>query len=250
METKLYTRHLMVAGVLVTGMLLAAMTTRGRLDPAMPVRHRLPTTVGPYTSTEILYCQSESCAHSFMRDPTTDVAACPECMAPLDTASLAEKQLLPADTEIDRRVYMVTPHQRITVSVVRGGYERRSIHKPQVCLVGQGHTITRQYRVPLALTASPDFELMAMEMDGSDQIFAYWFTDGHRVTASHLSRLLWIAWDGVIHNKRRRWAYISLTSTSTHTDATLSHMKRFIQDLHPLLISPARPASPPAKDNR
>ena len=248
METKQHTSHLILAGVLVTGMFLAAVTTRGRLDPAMPVRHRLPTTVGPYTSTEVLYCQSESCTHSFMRDPTSDIPACPECRSPVDTASPAEKRLLPADTQIDRRVYRITPYQRITVSVVRGGYERRSIHKPQVCLVGQGHTITRQYRVPLPLPASPDFELMAMEMDEGNQIFAYWFTDGRRVTASHLSRLLWIAWDGVIHNERRRWAYISLTSTSSNTDATLAHIKRFIQDLHPLLVSPA-PASLPPKDS-
>ncbi len=231
MEKQAFTGHLILAAILASAIVLSALTTTGRLNPAPPVAWALPGTVGPYTSTEVLYCQDLNCAHSFVREPKTHVVTCPSCQGTLDTASPAEKNLLPTDTQIDRRVYAAV-RQRLTVSVVKGGYERRSIHKPQVCLVGQGHTVTRQYQVSVPLPDAPDFKLMVMELDGSAHIFAYWFTDGQRQTASHLARLFWIAWDGVIHNERRRWAYISIMIANDNTDATLETLKHFLRSLH------------------
>ncbi|NQU39064.1 MAG: exosortase-associated EpsI family protein [Lentisphaerae bacterium] len=236
MEKKLLTKHLILIAAIGAAILLAALTTTGRLDPSLPVAHGLPDEVASYRGALILYCQNPSCMHSFAQEAEHPASTCPDCHGAVESMALIEKQLLPSDTSIDRRVYSSGSRRRFTVSVVHGGYERRSIHKPQVCLVAQGNTITRQYKIPVPMPGDPGFKIMVMELNGSSRFFAYWFTDGQHETASHFSRLFWIAWDGLVHNERRRWAYISLITDSDNSDTTVADLKHFVRDLHPQLL--------------
>jgi hypothetical protein len=239
MEKSTLTKHLILAGVLGAGIILVALTTQGQLDPTPPVGNALPDTLGACRSMEVLYCQNEECMTSFATNVTTAATiVCGACETAVDTVSLAEKQMLPRDTRIDRRLYTAPSGRRYTVSVVEGGYERRSIHRPQVCLVAQGNTITKQQRLRVPLPQLRPLELTAMEMNGGTQLFAYWFTDGERQTASHWARLFWIAWDGVIHNERRRWAYIAIVTHSGDTAGAQSDLMKFIPDLYHHIHAP------------
>jgi hypothetical protein len=240
MEKRTLTQHLILTGILGMAALLCAFTTRGRMNSSPPVEGELPLAFGPYRSSLILHCQSLDCMHSLTPQDDSHPTACPDCGGALDPVSLPEKQMLPADTRIRRRLYTAPSGLKYAVAIVEGGYERRSIHKPQVCLVGQGHTITAQRRMQIPLKDTNVLPLTVMEMDGGQRVFAYWFTDGSRLTSSHLARLFWIAWDGIVHNERRRWAYISITMPGVSSSSNAVNLKQFTSDLYPQLMPNAR----------
>ncbi len=230
-------------GFIAAACVLAALTTRGELDPALPVPGQLPEKVGRYQGAQVLYCHERECLTSMPQPSGTLTRTCPECGGEMATLALAEKQLLPSDTRIARRLYTEpSGRHQYTVSIVTGGYERRSIHKPQVCLVAQGNVITRQYSTAIALREDRLADLTIMEMNSGAYIFAYWFTDGTRETASHLKRLFWIAWDGVRHNTRRRWAYISFI-TNARLPPDRVEFDRFVRDVHDALSQRDAPST-------
>lgn len=232
MQTQRLIPHVVLAAVLVLAIAAAALTTSGRLDPRMPIRQDLPDRLGEFEGTDVIHCQNRHCLKSFTGEEAADAAACHTCGSAVDSVSLAERELLPKDTLITRRVYAAPSGTRLHVSIVVGGYERRSIHKPQVCLVAQGNSITRQYRTEVPLADRAPMDVMLMEMNASRMLFAYWFTDGDKETASHLVRLLSIARDGIVYNKRRRWAYVAVSAASDSQRGNIDELKDFLRKLH------------------
>ena len=68
--------------------------------------------------------------------------------------SAIEREVLPADTGFSRKNYvsLQRPNERVFLSIVLSGRDRTSIHRPEICLVGQGWTITqRNARLCLAI---------------------------------------------------------------------------------------------------
>ena len=224
--------YMTVCGVLLIAILVCAFTTRERFDRQYPVKTELPENIGSYLGFNIYHCQSEACQKSFRARDLIESGVCPECGGKLETVSLAEHQLLPKDTTILHRSYKSLSGLEFNVSVVIGGHERRSIHKPQVCIVGQGNTITGQHPIRVPVGEGRELDVMLMEINRSKLYFAYWFTDGKTETARHLTRLFRTAWDGIVHNKRRRWAYISISVVNARGADSLPELKRFISLLY------------------
>ncbi len=232
MERKSLKPFIALIAILSVFILVCALTTRGRLDSSLPVRGVLPSRIGNYEGTSFLHCQNESCMESFPVEKLTNTPSCAVCGAELGAITLAEKQLLPEDTTILHKTYEDKLGRIFHVSVVIGGHERRSIHKAQRCLVAQGHTITKQYMIKAPITKKETLDVRIMELNKSRMFYAYWFTDGKRETASHIARLFWVAWDGVVHNKRRKWAYLSVFSNEKINSALIMELKSFISRLN------------------
>ncbi len=224
--------YLIVTVALGIGIILCARTTQPSFDQSLPVCSKLPTKLSPYRSFTIYHCQNEECLKSFSSENLTSLTVCPKCGGKLDTVSLAEHRLLPKDTTILHRSYRDEVGHIFNVAVVIGGHERRSIHKPQVCIVGQGNTINKQELIKVPLDHKKNLDVMLLDVNRDNLYFAYWFTDGKRETARHLTRLFDTAWDGVVHNQRRRWAYISISVNNTSMN-TLPELKTFIRRLYP-----------------
>ncbi len=129
---------------------------------------------------------------------------------------------LPADTTYARRVYRAPDGFGIQLNVVLMGQDRSSIHRPQICLTGQGFTIERSdlleidvpkphpYRLPvMRLTASGS----SRSADGRDHaykaVYVYWFVADGQLTARHGQRMWWMARDLLRHGVLQRWAYVS-----------------------------------------
>jgi EpsI family protein len=232
MERQRVISYIAVLVILVAAMGICALTTQGRRDTALPVKMSLPEQLVGFEGIGVLFCQNEQCMRSHLSTDLADATTCPECGAALDPVSVAEKTLLPSDTVILHRVYRGARGQQFSVSVVLGGAERRSIHKPQVCLVAQGHRINKQRSISVAVDHDQALDVALLELDASRGVFAYWFTNGAVETASHLERLFWTAWDGVIHNRRRRWAYISIYSSTIGGRAPKAELSAFIGQLY------------------
>ena len=138
--------------------------------------------------------------------------------------SEAEKTILPPDTEFAKMSYRnrVEPG-RINVSIVLSGKDRTSIHRPEVCLAGQGWNVRSSRKRTLelengetlevnCLNISREATLASGERKTVEAFYTYWFVGNRRTTPDNLERILDTAAANVIRGKNPRWAYVSLLS--------------------------------------
>lgn len=142
-----------------------------------------------------------------------------------------ERQLLPPDTGFSRRTYAALhqPGHQVFLSIVLSGRDRTSIHRPEICVVGQGWTIRDGRRHDFRLPVDPSRALPATVLDiehatGRDgrtypSVLAYWFVSSNRVVGTHWERMLWGAWDRLRHGRADRWAYVLLQTDATDGQA-------------------------------
>jgi EpsI family protein len=175
----------------------------------------------------------------------------------LQGLSEAEKNILPSDTEGARRLFKDKDGHQLFCSIVLAGRDVTSIHRPELCLPGQGWSIQNEYvqRVPVA--TAPEGALEAMRInairsiplpDGGTghyrAVFVYWFVGKGRTTAYHWQRILWTSLDRVFHNTNHRWAYILISMPNIgdaarddgkSSEETMKVVSRFVQDVYPTL---------------
>lgn len=202
------------------------------------VRRELPEQVGDWKGERIYYCQSELCMRSFSESELAGSDTCPECGGRLDQVSLGERNILPPDTIISRRLYQNQENESVTVTVVISGSERRSIHRPQQCLPAQGYAIERSsvLAVPLANRLPLQVMLIRAQKRSATMFMVYWFAGGGHETQDHFKRMFYIAWDNLFHNVRPRWAYVSLQTVSNTGDSVAEkRLAKFVEKLYPLL---------------
>lgn len=133
--------------------------------------------------------------------------------------SEAERETLPADTVIRRRVYKDAAGRWYQVSAVIGGRSKSSVHRPELCLPGQGYVMTD----PHDMTAGDIvWRKLTLEKGGSGKVgFAYTFVNGTGFrTASHLVRILTDVWDRSVLGRIDRWVMLTVSS-SCDDDVTL-----------------------------
>ena len=164
-----------------------------------------------------------------------------------------EREVLPPDTGFSRKNYvsLADKNQQVFLSLVLSGRDRTSIHRPEICLVGQGWTIrgaeTRTLKGPggVALPVT----LLRIEREASlrdgrkivvPAVFVYWFVGGERVVASHWERLAWSAYDRLMRQRNHRWAYIVAQSLALDGEAAaLARMQTVLDGALPTVMAPA-----------
>jgi exosortase len=132
-----------------------------------------------------------------------------------------ERELLPVDTGFSRKIYVsvADPSKQAFFSIVLSGHDRTSIHRPELCLVGQGWTIlgsfAHRFEFPGRTAGFPSTVLRVEKVVSSPsgkvavpQLVAYYFVGGDVVVASHWDRLVLDAWNRVVHGRADRWAYV------------------------------------------
>ncbi|MES2595852.1 MAG: exosortase/archaeosortase family protein [Verrucomicrobiota bacterium] len=142
----------------------------------------------------------------------------------------AEKALLPEDTQMLKMQYRSPglPQDRdlAQVTLVLAGAERRSIHRPEVCLDGQGWTLVDSTTIPVEITPGRTLEvkdlLVEREIrlnDGKTKVlrahYVYWFIGTDVTTPSNAMRVWLSTWDNIARNVNHRWAYASITAWVT-----------------------------------
>ncbi|MEI6515579.1 MAG: exosortase C-terminal domain/associated protein EpsI [bacterium] len=202
------------------------------------LRRELPSQVGEWKGEWIFYCQSEKCMRSFPESELDGTRTCPSCGGILDQVSLGERNLLPPDSIITRRMYQNEEGKHITVTIVLSGNEQRSIHRPQQCLPAQGFSIDQSSVLTVPLTGRSPLQLMLIHAQKGpiQMLMGYWFAGGGHETHDHFRRMAYMAWDNLIHGIRPRWAYVSLqTSASTNEKISTQRLADFVRELYPLL---------------
>ncbi len=171
----------------------------------------------------------------------------------IDTAvSEAEKTILPPDTEFVRKTYESAQGDSILASIVLSGAERRSIHRPQVCLPSQGWTIKNTDVVEIPLHSGRMLRATNLTLARSARVsdskeveirsyYLYWFIGDNVTTPSHAERIWLTIWDRLAHNVNHRWAYVIFNSLITQNlkpngkspEETLAMLKEFVADVVP-----------------
>lgn len=142
-----------------------------------------------------------------------------------------ETNNLPEDTAIAKMRYntaSAAPDETdiVHVSLVLAGSERRSIHRPEVCLPGQGWSIVGSEVVPVEIAPGKilrvkdlTIEKTGHRADGSETRirahYVYWFIGTDITTPSHFERILRTTWDSIVRNVNHRWAYASVMTLVT-----------------------------------
>jgi EpsI family protein len=166
--------------------------------------------------------------------------------------SEAEKQILPGDTVIVRKTYENFQGDRISCSIVLAGGEKRSIHRPEICLPSQGWTIGSGRTVPVPLQSGRTLDVMQLNLSRPIEVqpnvfrpirsqFFYWFVGKNITTPDHKVRILRTSWDRVFNRVNHRWAYIIVSSVVTDTirsgglnsEQTEKMLKDFIAEIVP-----------------
>lgn len=148
-----------------------------------------------------------------------------------ETPGERERELLPADTIIVKRMYR-TPGRSTAArdlahaSLVITGNDSRSIHRPEVCLDGQGWTLVGSQVRTVKLLSGQELSVRDLSIarevllnDGRKLLvrahYVYWFVGADVSTPSNLERQLLTFRDNVLRNVNHRWAYPSVMARVT-----------------------------------
>jgi EpsI family protein len=166
--------------------------------------------------------------------------------------SEAEKMLLPSDTEFQRKEYDSTQGDKIVCTIILSGAQRRSIHRPEICLRAQGWDLKSGQTIDVPLHSGHNLQVMNLsitrpattatgetfELPG---YYMYWFVGDKVTTPYHWERLWLTSWDRIVHQINHRWAYVIVMSPITqglkpdgkNASETMEMLKAFIADVVP-----------------
>jgi len=150
-----------------------------------------------------------------------------------------EKELLPPDTGFSRKTYvsLADPTKQAFVSIVLRGRDPTSIHRPELCLVGQGWTIIGSVHHRFGYPGQADgFPATVLKVEKEvvtpggrvkvPQLVAYYFVGRDVVVASNWDRIIKDAWNRVSRGRADRWAYVLVqTGDSDGDDAALKRIQ-------------------------
>ena len=225
-----------VAGLLVLGGGVAAiclLVPTPNTTPKAGVVMDLPVTVGGFTGKEV-------------------------------AATRGELVTLPKDTQITRREYVDAGGDRIMASIVLSGGEKRSIHRPEVCLPAQGWTMRGGRVEKIALADGRDLEVMDLSLVRDVEVakgdrrklyanYFYWFVGSGVTTPHHWSRVFLTSLDRITKNLNHRWAYVIVMSVVTegfmplgkNETQTVEMLKQFTAEAAPSFMRASTPGLAP-----
>lgn len=244
METRQFKPYIIVIGLMILTSLALAYTVDVNMTNEAGIQVYLPGRVDDWVGREILYCQNPEHQRTYFAEDLEDRTTCPDCGHELFMMSVDERRVLPADTIILKKQYQHPEGAVVTASIVLSGMDRSSIHRPQLCLVGQGQEIVREWSHTVPMEGRDPLTVMVLDMlrrwrgpDGQNQEHAfhytYWFVGKGRETHSHLMRMALMAYDRIVHNTAHRWAYISVSGARDSEGRYVEEIENFIQIIYP-----------------
>jgi exosortase len=172
-----------------------------------------------------------------------------------------ERSLLPKDTEFARNNYTDFRGHSIFFSIVLSGVQQFTIHRPEICLVGQGWVIDGSQDVPVALDSGHTLvarnlllHRLVIDPQGQSHVLQayhmYWYVTDGIVTPSYIGRDWSTVWDRVFHNRDHRWAYVAVMSAITKSqrsdgldgEQTIAMLAEFIRRIVPSVQKSEMPA--------
>lgn len=204
-----------------------------KLDTGLPISPDLPSVIDGWHGINIFFCQNEKCGATTTQISEAPPPSCAACKSTMKMSwSPAETHLLPKDTILSKKLYRQDDNE-VMVTIVISGYENVSIHRPQMCLPGQGLSISSEKTITVPIN-NDHFRLRQLSLSypkspGLSGKYYYWFTDGEHFTESHWKRLAIQSWDRIVHGRATRWAYISIAPGPGNTSFSQNQLYAFLE---------------------
>jgi len=221
------------------------LSSQPEMEPDNFIAADQPVQIGEFRGRTPWFCQNDQCLATFdadelVRADTNTPPVCPRCGQPLARISLGEKNLLPADTRILKRNYSRGDGTMVDMTVVVSGKSRLSIHRPEMCLPGQGFQIlSSQVRtLNLGHGKTLSVKIVKAARAGEGPIgFMYWFVNPRCETASHWVRIFSDVWDRSVHNRVNRWCMVTVFTTQSLDDPeTLRNLESLLGEWYPRML--------------
>ena len=130
---------------------------------------------------------------------------------------------LPPDTTYGRRIYWQDDGFAAQMSAVMMKTDRTSIHRPQVCITGQGWKIQKTEIIDIPVPSPSPYVLKATCITSTKtlrdpktekeieraSVYVYWFVSEHRMVPAHPEALWLISQDLLTSGTLYPWAYVS-----------------------------------------
>jgi len=254
METKPYQSILIIIACMAATVVALAVTVDVDLTDEAGIFVDLPGKVGGYTGEELRFCQRSGCFRQWGMTELEHPDVCPACDGELRTGARGEIKILPKDTRIHKKSY-TDPEtgRRLVAGIVLSGNDRTSIHRPELCLSGQGSVITNQFYVEVPIEGRKPLNVKILELERKARtstgevlefgtFYAYWFVGLDRETAVHLSRMFYMASDRIFRNVAHRWSYISVSGVQDQFPQKdyQESITEFISGMYPHIIKNER----------
>lgn len=165
-----------------------------------------------------------------------------------------EREVLPADTGFSRMNYISLRNrsQSVFLSIVLSGRDRTSIHRPEICLVGQGWTIggrtTQVFAWPGRPEAAIKASVLRTERDFTNNqgkqvkvpaLYAYWFVGADKTVATSWERVLDTSLDRLLRLQSHRWAYVIVQTHALDGEpAALARIQDVLSQTLPVFQEP------------
>ncbi|NIP94892.1 MAG: exosortase-associated EpsI family protein, partial [Akkermansiaceae bacterium] len=135
-----------------------------------------------------------------------------------------ELKWLPPDTGILKRYYSPidaeSDYEGLFATLILSGNDPRSLHKPEVCLDGQGWRIPRRQVVSLEVNGRDlevmDFTIVTDQKSETGALvtveahYVYWWIGKDRSTPRDWDRIIYSDLDNLLRNVNNRWGYPSV----------------------------------------
>lgn len=123
----------------------------------------------------------------------------------------------------------------VALSIVHAGSSRRSLHFPEVCIVGAGYEIRDQQSMPIG------FEFNAARLTVSKgpyrQAILYWYKTGDKVTGNFfLNSWYWAKNQLVFGAPTSSMIKLSAAIPGTSDERVFAELEDFALKLHPMLM--------------
>lgn len=237
-------RVIVVAAVPVTlmaALLIFKQMPAPQIESGEFIAKSVPESVAGFIGFKPLFCQNEQCMRVTEIAPgSTNVpTVCEYCESELREVSLGEKKWLPGDTRILKRNYR-KGSDMLAISVVVSGVSRQSIHRPEMCLPGQGFHITSSKVEPLELGNGRRLQVKSVRAarTGEPSVgFIYWFVNPRQETTSHWVRIFTDVWSRSVYGRVNRWCMITVFgSTSIDDPYTKDLVEEFLSEWYPQIL--------------
>lgn len=208
-----------------------------------------PEEVGSFGGQTPWFCQNEQCLASFdekelARSAVHTNPVCPRCGRELSQLSLGEKTVLPQDTRILKRNYSRDDGSIVAMTVVVSGKSRLSIHRPEMCLPGQGFQIlsSKVHTLNLGPGRNLRVNVVKATRTGKRPIgFMYWFVNPRREATSHWARIFGDVWERSVHHRINRWSMVTMLCNQSMDDPeTLWMAEQFLAEWYPQMLAVGR----------
>ncbi len=132
------------------------------------------------------------------------------------------------------RTYRAPNGRSIVLTIVYAGATRRSLHFPEVCLVGAGWEINKQYTDPVGF----DFtgKRLVLTKNASEEAVLYWFKTGDHMTGNFFENSYHWVWNQItLGAPTSSMIKLSAQISGQNEEAVFGSLEDFAVKLKPIL---------------